>query len=99
MRLPASQLTLPGGFVIQVVTRSGAKMRALAKTDVDGYWQRGAHNGGVITLNRDSPEWTRVRTFGHELVHAVHDYALWLDQRADGIKAEAEETARELEEE
>jgi hypothetical protein len=97
-RLPASQLTLPGGFVILIGYRTDRQCSKAFGCAVDGYWDR-RKDGGIIVLNRETPAWKQIRVFGHELVHAVHDYALWLDNRADVIRAEMEETARELGEE
>lgn len=96
-RLPASQLTLPGGFKIKLHYRTDKQCRREAGTGVWGYWVR-TTNGGNIVLNKNVPLWRQMKTFGHELVHAVHDYALWLDGRADSVKAEADATARALKE-
>lgn len=95
--LPAAQLTLPGGFTITVRYRTDKQIRREAGLDVFGYWAQGT-NGGKIVLNRDAPQWRQFKTFGHELVHAVHDYAHWLDRRADVLEKEAAETARALKE-
>lgn len=95
--LPASQLTLPGGFRVNIVYRTDKQIRTYSGMDCWGYWQVG-HNGGKIVLNRNSPLWRQMKTFGHELVHAVHDYSHWLDRQADALKEEGEKTLRELEE-
>jgi Zn-dependent peptidase ImmA (M78 family) len=97
-KLPASQLTLPGGFRIEVRYRTDKQCRKEAGTAVWGYWAR-ASNGGYIVINKNGPLWRQMKTFGHELVHAVHDYALWLDQQADHLQREAAETEKLLKEE
>lgn len=96
--LPASQLTLPGGFKIEVKYRTDKQCRKEAGTAVWGYWAR-TTNGGYIVLNKSAPLWKQMKTFGHELVHAVHDYALWLDQQAEALQKEASDTAKLLKEE
>lgn len=95
--LPAAQLTLPGGFTVKVCYKTGKQLKHLAKEDVFGYWQQGT-SGGRIVINRDSPQWRQIKTFGHELVHAIHDYAFWLDRRAEVIEQEARDTALALRE-
>ena len=95
LKLPASQLTLPGGFVIQIGYRSDRQVGKAVGMPADGYWDR-RKDGGIIVLNRETAAWKQIRVFGHELVHAVHDYALWLDNRADNLKAEMDETERVL---
>ena len=96
--LPASQLTLPGGFVIEVAYKTDKQIKRDMRVECWGYWAIGK-NGGRVVLNRDAPLWRQIKTFGHELVHAVHDYAHWLDRQADALKAEGEATLRDLEEE
>lgn len=98
LRLPAAQLTLPGGFTIRVYYKSDKQCRGDLGEACWGYWLVGP-NGGKIILNKDAPEWRRIQTFGHELVHGVHDYTHWLQARVDILKQEAEETARLLAEE
>lgn len=98
IRLPAAQLTLPGGFTIEIKYKTDRQISAVMKTDCYGYWDQRS-NGGQIIINRDTPVWRQMKTFGHELVHAVHDYAHWIDKRADAVREEGEKTLKELEEE
>ena len=97
-QLPATQLTLPGGFKITLLYHTQKQCKQYSGEDLWGYWQQGK-NGGKIIINRDAPLWRQHKTFGHELVHAVHDYAHWLDRQADLLKEEGEATLRELKEE
>ena len=96
MRLPSRQLTLPGGFLIRVQYITDRQMK-YCNLDAWGYWQQGK-TGGVIRINSDAPVWRQIKTFGHELLHAVHDYQHWLDGMAEAIQEEAAQTAKELEE-
>lgn len=61
------------------------------KKDLMGYW-----DGNRIVINTSEPLWVQVEVFGHELLHAVHDYSLWLKQAySDKIKQEAGESVLE----
>jgi Zn-dependent peptidase ImmA (M78 family) len=85
----------PGGYVVPVVYWSRKKIKAAMKTDptfekkdLMGYW-----DGNRIVINSSEPLWVQIEVFGHELVHTVHDYSLWLKQAyADKVKQEAGET-------
>jgi len=98
MKPPASQLTLPGGFEIRLAYRTDKQIRAAANEECYGYWVQGK-KGGKIVLNKDVPQWRQLKTFGHELVHAVHDYGHWVDMLADELREADEKFQRELEEE
>ena len=95
-------VTLPGGFRIPVVYWSDRRMKralandpSMASRDLYGFW-----DGTKIVINSSEPLWTQVYTFGHELVHAVHDYAHWLNEAVvDPMKGEAGETIVDVEEE
>ena len=90
--------TLPGGYKRPIVYWSRRKIDAAKRTDPSmgatdllGYW-----DGERIVINSSEPRWVQIEVLGHELVHAVHDYGLWLKQTyADPIKQEAGETALE----
>lgn len=96
------KVVLPGGYLIPVVYWSVRKMGAEKKRDPTmdpkdllGYW-----DGVKIVINSSEPLWMQIEVLGHELVHATHDYALWLKQTyADPIKQEAGETLMDLGEE
>jgi len=88
---PPTRVALPGGFVVPIVYRSHARVNALRLGRVSrgrtrcGYW-----DGERIVVNRDVPLWVQVEVIGHELLHAVHDYSLWLrDRYVDAMKEEA----------
>lgn len=98
VRLPATQLTLPGGFTIRVLYKSDKQCKNEYGEAIWGYWQAN-HSGGRIILNRDAPEWRKIQTFSHELGHAVLDYEHWCLSMAEALKKEAEETERLLAEE
>lgn len=93
------QIKLPGGYVIPVVYLSRRKMKALQKNDptlatVDlfGFW-----DGKHIVINSSEPLWVQIKTLGHETVHAVHDWAHWLEQAyVEAIKQECGETAVDM---
>ena len=99
--LPSSQLTLPGGFTIHIKYKTNKQVTKSVGETSYGYWYQPNQRkfpGGVIVINRDEPAWRQLRTFGHELVHAVHDYDLFLGKAADLMREEGEETLRALKE-
>ncbi len=98
-RVPRRQLTFPGGWTIQVVYRTDKQIRKVAGEACFGYWQGKGAMGGRIVLNKETPSWRQLRTFGHELVHAVHDYAHWLEMHADDAKETEDKLQWEQEEE
>lgn len=101
-RRPKS-FTLPGGFRVpisyltrrQIIARSPKDASPLSAQDVMGFW-----DGKRIVICTDEPLWRQIEVLGHEVVHATHDYALWLQQAyAEPIKQECVETILEAEEE
>lgn len=76
---------------------SDRKIRRELKKDkaadsVMGFW-----DGEKIVVNSSEPVWQQIEVTGHEIVHAAHDYALWLKQSfADPIKMECGESAMDL---
>jgi hypothetical protein len=63
------KIELPG-FAVEVRTATDVEMRQLAGHDVNGCWLESQR---LIILNRDRPNWEMLRTFYHELKHAVVD--------------------------
>lgn len=96
------QVTLPGGYLVPIVYWSARRMgrekardSSMDTKDLLGYW-----DGERIVINADEPLWIQIETLGHELVHATHDYALWLKQTyADPIKQEAGQTLMDMNDE
>lgn len=97
IKLPASQLTLPGGFTIHIRYQTHKQITNATKEDCYGYWTQNRYPGGTIVLDKALPAWRKLQIFGHELVHAVHDYSLFLQLGADELRKEGEETMKELE--
>ena len=91
-------ITLPGGFRIPIVYWSARKMAAaqkrdptMAKQDLLGYW-----DGQRIVIGSNEPLWVQIEVLGHEVLHAVHDWAIYLKQAyVDPIQSEAGETLLE----
>jgi hypothetical protein len=87
--------TLPGGWKRPIYFWSKRKMKhenrndpTFGPKDLSGYW-----DGEKIVINSSEPVWVQIEVLGHELLHATHDYALWLRQNyVDPIKQEAGET-------
>jgi len=94
-------ITLPGGFRIPIVYWSARKMASvkrrdptLAKQDLLGYW-----DGARIVINDSEPCWMQIKVLAHEMVHAVHDWSLYLEQAfVEPIKMEVEESVVHLRE-
>jgi Zn-dependent peptidase ImmA (M78 family) len=91
-------VTFPGGYVVSILYWSDRKVKASLQSDssfdnvdLSGYWDVGKQR---IVINSSEPLWVQIEVLGHELVHAVHDYASWLKQAyAEPIQQEAGETA------
>jgi len=93
-----SAIKLPGGFTIRIVYWSSRKIAStlaldgsLHDKDLLGFWDVGCNR---IVINSSEPLWIQIKTLGHELVHAAHDYNHWLEQAyIDPIMEEVGETA------
>jgi len=91
-------IKLPGGYAIKIVYWSKRKIAnalsldgSLHDKDLLGFWDVGYDR---IVINNSEPLWVQIKTLGHELVHAAHDYNHWLEQKfVDPIMQEVGETA------
>lgn len=67
----------------------------MGKQDLLGYW-----DGKRIVINSSEPLWVQIEVLGHEVLHAVHDWSIFLKHvYADPIMCEAGETLLEEKEE